>query len=69
MKIKLVFQDWQEKGHPIYDFGKESELSKGDFHAGPTFDGTIHLDFCQEKELREAIEKGYQPVFWVYEGG
>ena len=65
MKIKLVFQDWQELGQPI-DPEREHELSKGDFHAGSTFDGNIQLDAQQEEELREAIMAGYQPVFWVH---
>lgn len=65
MKIKLVFYDWKQKGKSIYHTKKQEWLSKGDFHGGSTFDANIQLDAWQEKELREAIDKGYQPVFWV----
>ena len=64
MKIKLVFDDWRRGGISICRSPEGIELSKGDFHAGSTFDARIDLDAWQEKELRDALEKGYQPVFW-----
>ena len=65
MKIKLVFYDWHEKGRPCYPQDAH-KLSTGTFHPGSNFDANIHLDAWQEKELRDAIKKGYQPVFWVF---
>lgn len=65
MKIKLVFKDWHQKGKSIYANKEFFELSKHDFHSGTTFEGRIDLDAWQEKELQDAVEKGYQPVFWV----
>jgi hypothetical protein len=41
------------------------ELWHGQFHGGITFDGTIDLPEDLEAELKEAIENGFQPVFWV----
>ncbi len=64
MKIKLVFKDWTEKGKPLTHIEALGALM-GDFHSGSMFLGTIQVDAWQEKELREALEKGFQPVFWV----
>ena len=65
MKIKLVFDDWRKEGKSVYNTPEGIELTKYDFHSGSTFRGTILIDVCQEDELREAIEEGYQPLFWV----
>lgn len=62
MKIKLVFQDWQDKnGNSVY----HTCLSDGQFHSGTTFDGDIDLDVEDELELRNAIRKENNPVFYV----
>jgi len=65
MKIKLVLKDWTKKGKPLTHV-EALGLSMHDFHAGSAFDGNIQVDPWQEKELREAIAKGYQPVFCVF---
>ncbi len=65
MKIKLVFDDWRREGRSICRSPESIELSKHDFHAGSTFDARIDVDAWQEKELRDALKKGYQPVFWI----
>ena len=65
MKIKLVFDDWRKKGKSIYNTSEGIALSNHGFHSGSTFDGEINLGNWEEKELRKAIEEGYQPVFWV----
>ncbi len=65
MKIKLVFYDWRDKGISIGGTERGCKLSKGDFHGGSTFEARIDIDAWQEKELREALASGYQPVFWV----
>ena len=65
MKIKLVFLDWNLKGKSVYSTEVGNELSKGPFHSGTTFDGTITLDREDERELRKSILKGYQPCFWI----
>ena len=66
MKIKLVFDDWKEKGKSIYNTEKGIELSMGQFHSGTTFNGDITLDEEDEKELRRAIFNGYRPSFKAY---
>jgi len=64
MKIKLVFESW--KSAPFQPSSPPSwRLENGDFHGGATFDGALELDADQEAELREAMERGYRPVFWV----
>lgn len=65
MKIKLVFEDWQKKGLSIYNSFEGVELTMGLFHGGTTFNGEIKLSPDDEAELRDALDKGYQPVFWV----
>ena len=65
MKIKLVFQDWRKEGKSVYATPEGINLAMGAFHGGSTFDGEINLGNWEEKELRKAIEEGYQPVFWV----
>ena len=37
----------------------------GLFHSGTTFDGEIHLSSEDQAEFEEALNKGYQPTFWV----
>lgn len=65
MKIKLVFLDWRVHGVSVYSQTKGNELSKGSFHSGTTFPGTITLDKEDEREFYKAILNGYQPCFWV----
>ena len=67
MKVKLVFDDWKQRGKSIYIDPSEDGcgLSMGDFHSGSSFSGEIELDDSQELELSESIKKGYQPVFWI----
>jgi len=61
--MKLVFETWQQEGQDIYsDF---PELSMGPFHAGSVFDCEINLSSREKKELKEAIKKGFTPVFQV----
>jgi hypothetical protein len=67
MKIKLVFDDWQKEGKSIYSTEKGVELSMCNFHAGTTFDGEINLNKEQEEELKAALRKNYQPIFWMTE--
>jgi len=65
MKIDLVFDDWRKVGKSVYCTEAGVELSMGSFHSGTMFSGTIDLEETDAHELREALEKGYQPVFWV----
>jgi len=65
MKIKLIFDTWRSKeGHTIL---WNSDLSMGEFHSGTTFNGEIELDADNEIELKEHLQNGYRPVFWVME--
>lgn len=66
MNIKLIFDDWRDSsGQSAYSTDLGATLSCGDFHSGTTFHGTIELDEENEVELAEALNAGYQPVFWV----
>ena len=68
MKIKLIFDDWRKRsGKSCYSDVACDHLSRGEFHSGTTFNGTIELDEADEGELREALRKGYRPVFWAME--
>ena len=62
MKINLIFMNWQKEGNWIVDSEENSYLSMGLFHGGTTFDGEIDLPPDAEMELRDALEKGYDPV-------
>ena len=64
MNVRLVFSDWQKPvGTSIYS--TDYELSLGVFHSGTTFDTTIDLDEDSENELRESLQSGATPVFYV----
>ncbi len=65
LKVKLVFDDWRKRGKSVYQSEKGVELSKDSFHSGTTFDGEISLNGEDAEKLYEAINKGFQPVFWV----
>jgi len=70
VKIKLIFQDWQnQKFESIYSTTEGVQLSMGDFHSGTTFDGEIKLNKEQEIELKQYMQQGYRPVFWTMDGG
>jgi len=60
-----VFNGWEHLGKNIRNTEKWLQLTSGDFHSGSTFNGDIRLDEEDEIELREAIKKGFHPVFWV----
>ncbi len=65
MKINLIFKEWTKKGKSIGVTSETIKLSNQNFHSGATFQGSIYLDAWDEAELREALEKGFQPVFLV----
>ncbi len=65
MKIKLVFKEWTKKGKSIGVTSETIKLSNQNFHSGATFPGKIYLDAWDEKEFRDALEKGFEPVFYV----
>ncbi len=65
MRIKLVFEDWQKRGISIYNAEEGVELSMGLFHSGTTFDGEIYFNSEDQAEFEEALNKGYQPTFWI----
>ena len=68
MKIKLVFSDWRDKNHKtIYNTEKGIDLSMGAFHNGTTFDADIELDEDSASELKQALDEGFNPVFYVIE--
>ena len=64
MKTKLVFYDWIDaKGESIYGTETGFALSRGDLHAGSTFDCEILLD--DEQEVLDALAKGFRPCFYI----
>lgn len=68
MKVQLVFEDWRDCHDAtisVYNAVVGIRLSSGDFHSGTTFSGEIDLDGEQEEELREAMARGFKPVFRV----
>jgi len=66
MKVALVFEDWRDKDHKsVYSTMKGIDLSMGDFHSGATFEAEIELDKEQEADLKQSLEEGYIPVFYV----
>jgi hypothetical protein len=66
MKIKVVFDDWRERGgNSVYQTEKGMDLSAGQFHSGTTFEGSIELNPDDEKELADAMADGYAPAFYV----
>ena len=68
LKIRLVFDSWCKDGQFIND-EKTVELSStaAQFHSGTVFEGEIELDKESEKELTDAIDSGYKPVFYCIE--
>ena len=65
MKVKLVFDDWRRGSKSVYSTEEGVELSIGDFHSGTTFNAEIELNVEQEEDLKEALESGATPVFYV----
>lgn len=65
MIIKLVFGHWEREGGFRVTCEQSTRLSLGDFHSGSTFSGEISLDPDEAEELQEAMDAGYEPVFWL----
>lgn len=61
--MKLVFQSWQKNGQDVY--GEYPELSMGPFHAGTVFDCEMNLKEREKKELKESLDKGFEPMFKI----
>lgn len=65
MNIKLIFEDWRKNGKSVYNTVEGLRLTKGSLHHGTTWGGTIDFDFDDEAEIKEALSKGYKPVFII----
>lgn len=65
MKVRLVFDDWRVAGKSIYNTEDGIALSMGQLHSGSTFTGTIDVDPGEDKELQQALDMGFQPVFYL----
>ena len=66
MDVEMVFDDWKdETGESIYNTPEGVELSLGDFHSGSAFPARIYLTPDQARDLRAAVKRGAQPVFWL----
>ena len=65
LSVALVFEDWQGPlGKPVTSETYQ-RLSTGSLHAGSTFQATITLDQDTAEDLMDALNAGYQPVFWM----
>ena len=63
--IALVFYDWRGSLGKSGNDADFHRLSTGSLHSGTTFQAEITLDEDIADELREALDAGYQPVFWM----
>ena len=61
-KIKLVFDDWQDKQCKSV-YSTKYELSLGNFHSGSTWDGEIDIDESDLREIKKSISEGYRAIF------
>ena len=67
VKVSLVFDDWRNSAQEsVYQTEQGIELSMRDFHSGTTFKASIELDAQQAAELKDAMKKGFTPVFCVF---
>lgn len=66
LKVRVVFDDWRNETHRSLKGTPEGvELSDNAFHAGTTYIADLYLASDEAQELREAMERGYIPVFYV----
>jgi len=66
MKLKLIFEDWQSgKSIGGTDEDEYVNLSGGVFHSGSTFTAYVEMDTDDALELRGAILRGFNPVFYA----
>jgi hypothetical protein len=64
-EIKLVFEDWKRGGMSVYQTEEGASLSFGVFHSGTTFNAKIKLNEPELDELKDALSKGYEPIFRI----
>lgn len=62
VKIKLVFDDWQDKQCKSV-YSSKYELSLGNFHSGSTWDGEIEIDEYDLIDIRKSISEGHRAMF------
>jgi hypothetical protein len=68
LTVSFAFYDWLREAVSVYNNTEAGlQLSQGDFHSGTSFRGTLALDDDQVLELRQAMQGGYAPAFYVYE--
>lgn len=65
VRVRLVFEDWQQGGMSVYHREEGVRLSMGDLHSGSTFRAEIELGPDAAEDLVEALQDGYTPVFYV----
>ena len=65
MKAKFVFEDLKKDGKSVYNTEIGWEYTLGSFHSGTTFNCEIQLDQDEEKDIKEMIEKGITPHFYL----
>jgi hypothetical protein len=65
VEINMIFSDWQKQGVSVYQSAEGAPLSYGDYHSGTTFPGKIKLNQEEMEELKDAIQRGFEPVFRI----
>ena len=65
LNVALVFDDWRGPLGAKVGSATYHELSAGSLHSGTTYQATITLDPNTAEDLMDALNAGYQPVFWM----
>ena len=63
--VALIFYDWRGSLGKSVNDEDFHRLSTGSLHSGTTVQASITLDEGAAEELMEAMDAGYQPVFWM----
>ena len=62
VKIKLVFDDWQDKQCKSV-YSTKYELTLGNFHSGSTWHGEIDIEESDLREIKRSISEGNRAIF------
>jgi len=63
--VALVFYDWQGSVGKSVSSKDYKRLSTGSLHVGTKFQVSITLDENAAEDLMDALNAGFQPVFWM----
>lgn len=63
--VRITLDDWRgPSGRSVYSTAEGVWLSLGGLHSGSTFSAILELDTEDAADLREALGRGFRPVFW-----